>query len=257
MRNRLSVAADDGAFAAVWSTVRDAFDLLYADPRNVAELRQAILQLAVRGKLAPQNQDDEPASELLKRILSIEIASEQLTSTKRRAGRLWGSGFVPSLTEDESQALPLGWAWAKVKDLGPVPDDVVQVGPMSMQSRDFVESGVPVLNVGCVQWDRFEETKLNFLPIEKAQAFERYRIKSGDVLFTRSGTIGRSAVATDHHDGWLMTFHLLRVRADPRICLPTYLRIVFEGAGHMRRQTCEASIGTTRVRVQHKLASHA
>ena len=66
--HRLSVAADDDAFAAAWATVRDAFDLLYDDPRNVAELRQAILQLAVQGKLVPQDPADEPASELLKRI---------------------------------------------------------------------------------------------------------------------------------------------------------------------------------------------
>jgi len=114
------------------------------------------------------------------------------------------------------------------------------------QMKDFRATGVPVLNVGCVQWEHIAEHQLNFLPPTTAARFRRYTIEPGDVVFTRSGTVGRCAVAKDHHAGWLMTFHLLRVRPDPLRCLPEYLRIVFEGAPHIRRQTREASIGTTR-----------
>ena len=103
-----------------------------------------------------------------------------------------------------------------------------------------------MLNVGCVQWGYFDETKLNYLPALKGQQFGRYKILPGDVMFTRSGTVGRCAVAQPHQAGWLMTFHLLRARPHPEVCLPGYLRIVFEGARHIRRQTREASIGTTR-----------
>jgi type I restriction enzyme S subunit len=153
---------------------------------------------------------------------------------------------VPQLTKEEKGKLPGGWTWVKVRDLGPVPDEVVQVGPMSMRSRDFVDSGVPVFNVGCIGWAEFDETKLNFLRQDVARHFQRYSIRPGDILFTRSGTVGRSAVARKHHGGWLMTFHLLRVRTDPAWCSPEYLRIVFEGASHIRRQTRQASMGTTR-----------
>jgi type I restriction enzyme S subunit len=154
---------------------------------------------------------------------------------------------VPELTDAERALLPEGWRWAKVRQIGFDPEDAVQVGPMSMRSRDFVEQdGVPVLNVGCVQWGYFDESKLNHLPEAIATGFERYRLQSGDVLFTRSGTVGRSSVAGPREDGWLMTFHLLRVRPNPRVCNSEYLRIVFEGAAHIRRQTRDASIGTTR-----------
>jgi len=44
------------------------FHLLAAAPNGVQKLRELILNLAVRGKLVPQDPSDEPASELLKRI---------------------------------------------------------------------------------------------------------------------------------------------------------------------------------------------
>lgn len=134
----------------------------------------------------------------------------------------------------------------KVSDLGLDGEETVQVGPMSMRSADFVSEGIPVLNVGAVQWDAIDETKVNHLPATVAEAFTRYKIEPGDVLFTRSGTVGRCAVAGDRQRGWLMTFHLLRVRVDVAKCLPQYLRMVFEGAPHIRRQACGAAVGTTR-----------
>ena len=91
-----------------------------------------------------------------------------------------------------------------------------------------------------------DEAKANKLPELEARKFDRYRVKSGDVLFTRSGTVGRSAVAGQQQNGSLITFHLLRVRPSPDKCTPQYLQIVFEGAPHIRRQTREACIGTTR-----------
>ena len=161
-------------------------------------------------------------------------------------GRLWGAGTVPELTEDELKALPDGWRWTKVSDLGRDPEEAVQVGPMSMRSRDFVDMGTPVLNVGCIQWGYIDDGKANYLPEPIAAGFARYMIRKGDLLFTRSGTVGRCAVAQERHDGWLMTFHLLRVRTLPSRCLPEFLRIVLEGSPHIRRQTRQASIGTTR-----------
>jgi type I restriction enzyme, S subunit len=63
--------------------------------------------------------------------------------------------------------------------------------------------------------------------------------------FTRSGTIGRCAVATEKEHDYLMTFHLLRVRPG-NACLSAYLCYVFQGAAHIRRQMEEAAIGSTR-----------
>jgi type I restriction enzyme S subunit len=199
-----------------------------------------VLKSACEGLLVLQDEKEGLAKDLL------EIVRPEVSKNKKRAGRLWGSGSVPKISDEERANIPNSWVWAKVKDLGFDPDETVQVGPMSMQSKDFEDDGLPVLNVGCVQWGYFVESKLNYLPSHKAAEFGRYKIQSGDVLFTRSGTVGRCAVARERQNGWLMTFHLLRVRPNPEKCIPDYLQIVFEGANHIRKQTRDASIGTTR-----------
>lgn len=51
---------------------------------------------------------------------------------------------------------------------------------------------------------------------QKARALRRYRIAAGDILLTRTGTVGRAGLVTTDEDGWLYNTHLLRVRAhDP------------------------------------------
>jgi type I restriction enzyme S subunit len=71
-------------------------------------------------------------------------------------------------------------------------------------------------------------------------------ILMNDILFTRSGTVGRCAIASDNQNGYLMTFHLLRVRASEKKCLPEYLQFVFWGAPNIKRQTDAGVIGSTR-----------
>ncbi len=233
-----------------FSRLDEAVASLKRTKANLKRYKASVLKAAVEGCLVPTEAElsrkarrsYETAAQLLKSNYQVSTPK----SEKKRAGRLWGAGHVPQLTLEELSKLPEGWAWAQVRQLGFDPEDAVQVGPMSMRSRDFREAGVPVLNVGCVQWGRFDATKLNYLPEKIAENFSRYRIQTGDVLFTRSGTVGRCAVAKAHQRNWLMTFHLLRARPNPNCCLPEYLRAVFEGAVHIRRQTKEASIGTTR-----------
>jgi type I restriction enzyme S subunit len=222
-----------------------AEESLQRSKRNLRRYRASVLLDACEGRLGSTDDGGATADTGSVELINT-IRPEAGTISRRRAARLWGAGHVPDLTSGELQSIPSHWRWTTVRDLGVDEDSAVQVGPMSMKSSEFSEAGVPVFNVGCVHWGRFDETKLNFLPAENAAAFKRYLIEPGDVLFTRSGTVGRCAVAQRHHDGWLMTFHLLRARTNPLICLPTYLRVVLEGAPHIRRQTRGASIGSTR-----------
>jgi len=80
-------------------------------PNAIPRLRRFVLDLAVRGNLVPQDPNDEPASELLKRI-----AAEKARLVK--AGRIRKGKPLPAISEDELPfELPRGWAWTRLGDL--------------------------------------------------------------------------------------------------------------------------------------------
>jgi len=94
-----------------WQFLARNFDELYSVRENVAELRKAILQLAVMGKLVPQNPNDPPASELLK-----QIAAEKQRLVKE--GKIKPPQPLPEIKPEEiPYELPDGWAWVRLGEL--------------------------------------------------------------------------------------------------------------------------------------------
>ena len=81
------------------------------DLYGIKKLRELILELAVRGKLVPQDPNDEPASELLKRI-----AAEKADLVKQ--GKIKKQKPLPEISEDEKPfELPEGWEWTRLGDI--------------------------------------------------------------------------------------------------------------------------------------------
>ncbi|AHK15259.1 restriction endonuclease subunit S [Thalassolituus oleivorans] len=77
---------------------------------GIKKLRELILELAVRGKLVPQNPEDEPASELLKKI-----DAEKAKLVKE--GKIKNQKSLPEVSDDEKPfELPTGWEWCRFGD---------------------------------------------------------------------------------------------------------------------------------------------
>ena len=136
---------------------------------------------------------------------------------------------------DRLVKLPKGWEWIRVGDLA-IED--IQTGPFGAQLHrsDFVPFGVPVLAIGNVRWGYVDLDEIDHVTPEKAEQLQRYTLHTGDVLFTRSGTVGRSAVLPQEADGYLMTGHILRIRLNPEFYLPEFLFRAFQGEPTMVRQ---------------------
>jgi len=118
MRDRLAVASlgrlnapdpetfhDDARFAL------DVLPALTTRPDQIKQLRQTILNLAVRGNLVPQASQDEPSAELLKRFAKAKAEQRKKTGDARIKIEL------DPKVDDLPMALPWGWAVQSFENL--------------------------------------------------------------------------------------------------------------------------------------------
>ncbi|MFZ4809482.1 MAG: restriction endonuclease subunit S [Hyphomicrobiaceae bacterium] len=118
-RDRLALASlarlnapDPETFQADARFALNALPALTTRPDQIKRLRQTILNLAVRGKLLPQDANDEPASELLKRI-----AKEKARLVKEGKAKRYDA--LPEIDLDQAPfELPDGWAWGRFPEVG-------------------------------------------------------------------------------------------------------------------------------------------
>lgn len=109
---------------------------------GIKKLRELILELAVRGKLVPQNPNDEPASVLLERIAAKKA---QLVKDKNFTNKRQKPKALPEISEDEKLfELPKGWEWSRLQNLS----SYIQRG----KGPKYSEPGtVRVISQKCVQ----------------------------------------------------------------------------------------------------------
>lgn len=117
----------------------DNLPLLAGAPNSIKKLRELILELAVRGKLVPQDPNDEPASELLKRIAEEKarlVAERKINKQKPQAA---------IAEEERPYDLPDTWAWVRLPDVY----YPVSVSGNKLLSSQISEEGIfPVVDQG-------------------------------------------------------------------------------------------------------------
>jgi len=107
----LARATDHTQVASAWQRIAEHFHTLFITEESIDHLKQTILQLAVMGKLVPQDANDEPASELLKKI-----AAEKAKLAKE--GRFKKEITLPPIKDEEEPFnLPSGWSFQRLGEI--------------------------------------------------------------------------------------------------------------------------------------------
>lgn len=124
-------------------------------PDAITRLRRFILDLAVRGKLLPQDPKDEPASELLKRI-----AKERMRLIK--AGEIRAPKESEAIRDDElAITAPKSWAWARLCDIGKLSGGMTP----SMNRSDFWDGNIVWLSPKDIKSDEVTNSELKISPL--------------------------------------------------------------------------------------------
>ena len=171
----------------------DALDELNAEfTVDVECIKKQILDLAIRGKLVPQNPDDEPASVLLERI---KAEKEELI----KAGKIKRDKKESVIFKGEDNSyyenLPSSWAWAT---LGMISQLVTKGTTPRGGNVAYAESGIGFLRAENIKgFDQLSLENLKYVDEETHNNFlKRSILQSGDVLITIAGTLGRTAIVS-------------------------------------------------------------
>ena len=182
----LTNSADADELMQNWARISEHFDTLFTTEESIDQLKQTILQLAVMGKLVPQDPSDEPAAELLKRIAEEKA---QLVKDKK----IKKQKALPPIAEDEKPfELPSGWEWCYLQDLfSVVTDGDHQAPPKS-------DEGIPFLVIGNLNTGHIQFEGCNYVPAQYFDKLDWTRQPSkGDLLYTVTGSYGIPILVTE------------------------------------------------------------
>ena len=208
----------------------DNLPLIAAAPDGIKKLRALILDLAVRGKLVPQDPNDEPASELL-----ILIAVEKARLEKAGTIRAEKPSFRIADAERPFE-LPPKWEWVRLGDISAN----IQYGFTA--SADHHRNDVALLRITDIQNSSVNWGAVPGCAISDSE-FSSYELTNGDILIARTGgTIGKSYLVGGLTRRAVFASYLIRVARLNTGC-PEYIKL-FLGSGVYWKQLIESSKGT-------------
>lgn len=208
----LTNSKDNQELQANWQRIAEHFDTLFTTEDSIDQLKQTILQLAVMGKLVPQDPNDEPASELLKKI-----AAEKAQLIKE--GKIKKDKPLPEITENKKKfEIPKGWELTYLQNVCSLITDGTH------QTPKYTNDGRPFISAQCVKPFRFMPENCRYVSEEHYQNYIKNRKPEyGDVLLSRVGAgIGEACVINLNMD---FAIYVSTALIKPIFLMPEFLTL--------------------------------
>ncbi|MFL0815313.1 restriction endonuclease subunit S [Vibrio parahaemolyticus] len=200
----LTNSADADELMKNWARISEHFDTLFTTEESIDQLKQTILQLAVMGKLVPQDPNDEPASELLKRI-----AEEKAQLVKEK--KIKKQKVLPPISEDEKPfELPSGWEWCRFGSLFKSFSN-----GLYKPAKFYTDAGVISLRMYNIQDGKIDFEGAKRVEVEPNE-LEQFLLEKGDLLINRVNSkelVGKTAIIPQLDEP--LVYESMNMRAKP------------------------------------------
>ena len=163
------------------------------------QLKASILQYAVEGKLVKQDPNDEPASELLKKI-------ENEKAELIREGKIKKSKKLPAISNDEEPFdIPDSWEWIRLGNIC----EPIRYG-FTSSAKDNGNS--KLVRITDIQNNNVNWNNVPFCDVPKVK-LKDLQLKTNDILIARTGgTVGKSFVVKNISEVAVFASYLIRIR---------------------------------------------
>ncbi|HHF3061787.1 TPA: restriction endonuclease subunit S [Vibrio diabolicus] len=189
-----------------WARISEHFDTLFTTEESIDQLKQTILQLAVMGKLVPQDPSDEPAAELLKRI-----AEEKAQLVKEK--KIKKQKALPPISKDEKPfELPNGWEWCRIQDVA-----LFTTSGSRDWAKYYSDSGALFVTMGNLSRGSYELRldNLRFVRPPKGGEGSRTKLEARDLLISITGDVGNLGLIPEEFGEAYINQHTCLLRFMP------------------------------------------
>jgi type I restriction enzyme S subunit len=127
-----------------------------------------------------------------------------------------------------SGVIPKEWGVIGLRSIGRAGHDWIRTGPFgsALKSEHWRIQGVPVVTIGSLGSGRVIESELLSISEEDANRLSEFKLKEGDVVFSRVADVGRSVVIGFDQSGWIMSSNLMRIAVDSSLMRPEFLQLL-------------------------------
>lgn len=199
---------------------RPGGDAVASRALKIDELRDQDYRLTPRSLAAPERAlTDSPVPEQavarrIEQLESAEVRLHELSDDLKRAEKSWQGAFSRTATARPGASVPSSW---QEHVLGAVAEITVGPGGRMHDEPNGAGEGIPVVRPAAVRGHRILHGDVTWIAADQAASLTRYRLQPGDVVMTRTGTLGRCALVTEAEEGWIFGTHLVRIRPGARL----------------------------------------